>query len=72
VQTALIARTHAKDNGLVPRSDLTGFNWADVPAILIETGFVTNPAERRRLQTTAYQQRIADGLAAGVSAFVRP
>jgi N-acetylmuramoyl-L-alanine amidase len=71
VQTALIARTHAKDNGLVPRSDLTGFNWADVPVILVETGFVTNSAERRRLQTTAYQQRIADGLATGVSAFVR-
>src|SRR4029450_8922598 len=49
VQRAAVAATGAANNGLGSRSDLTGFNWANVPAILVETGFMWNPAERRRL-----------------------
>ena len=63
---------YAASLGLQRRSDLTGFNWADVPAILVETGFMTNPVERRRLQSAAYQLRVARGLVAGTEAFVRP
>src|SRR6476646_1351393 len=64
VQRATGAATGAANIGLVSRSDLTGFNWANVPAILVETGFMTNPAERARLQSSSYQWRIARGLAA--------
>lgn len=69
-QTALVAATGAADRGVVERSDLTGFNWADVPAVLVETGFLSNPGERARLRSAGYQQRVARGLAAGVRAFV--
>jgi N-acetylmuramoyl-L-alanine amidase len=72
VQQSLVRATGAADLGLIPRSDLTGFNWANVPAILIETGFLTNPTERRRLQSSAYEWRVARGLVAGVRADVRP
>jgi N-acetylmuramoyl-L-alanine amidase len=70
VQRSLVAATGAADLGLFRRSDLTGFNWADVPVILVETGYVTNPGESRKLHSAAYQRRIARGLAAGVAAFV--
>jgi N-acetylmuramoyl-L-alanine amidase len=70
VQRSIVAATGARDLGLVPRSDLTGFNWADVPSILVETGFTTNPAERRKLESAAYEWRIARGLVAGVARFV--
>lgn len=70
VQRELVRATGAPDLGLVRRSDLTGFNWADVPVILVETGYLSNPVERRHLHSSAYQQRVARGLAAGVSAFV--
>jgi N-acetylmuramoyl-L-alanine amidase len=69
VQRELTRATEAADLGLGRRSDLTGFNWADVPVILVETGFLSNPVERRRLSSAAYQRRVARGLAAGVSAF---
>jgi N-acetylmuramoyl-L-alanine amidase len=69
VQRTTVAATGATDNGLVPRSDLTGFNWANVPAILVETGFMTNPVERARLQSSAYEWKVARGFAAGVAAF---
>jgi N-acetylmuramoyl-L-alanine amidase len=70
VQRATVAATGAADNGLVGRSDLTGFNWANVPAILVETGFMSNPTDRRRLESSSYQLRIARGFTAGVAAFV--
>jgi N-acetylmuramoyl-L-alanine amidase len=70
VQAAVAGATGAPNRGLVQRSDLTGFNWADVPAVLVETGFMTNPTESRRLKTPAYQQRVALGLTRGVSSFL--
>ena len=72
VQTAVLASTGAVNRGVVQRSDLTGFNWADVPAVLIETGFMTNPAESTPLQMAAYQQKVALGITRGVAAFVAP
>ncbi len=71
MQRALVGATGAKDNGIVARSDLTGFNWANVPAILVEAGFMTNAREGALLRTAAYQQTVVRGLAAGIKAFVR-
>jgi N-acetylmuramoyl-L-alanine amidase len=70
VQRELIRATGARDLGLQRRSDLTGFNWADVPVVLTEVGFLSNPAESRLLHTADYQQRIARGLTAGVAAYL--
>ena len=69
MQKAYIAKTGATDLGLVRRADLTGFNWANVPAILVECGFLSNPPERRLLQSSAYEWKVARGLTAGVAAF---
>ena len=71
VQAAALRATGAANHGLVERTDLTGFNWANVPAILVESGFMSNPIERRLLQSDAYQLKVARGLTAGASAFVR-
>jgi N-acetylmuramoyl-L-alanine amidase len=72
IQRSLVRATGARDLGLVRRSDLTGFNWANVPVVLVETGFMTNPSERRLLHSPAYQQRVARGLAAGIGAVTGP
>jgi N-acetylmuramoyl-L-alanine amidase len=65
VQGELRAALGFPDRGLQERSDFTGFNWADVPAILVEMGFMTNPREDRLLATPAYQRRAAVGLCRG-------
>jgi N-acetylmuramoyl-L-alanine amidase len=70
VQAAVVKHTGARNIGILQRSDLTGFNWADVPAILVECGFMTNPTESRLLRSPAYQLKVARGLVAGVEAFV--
>ncbi len=69
VQASVARETGAANLGLIRRSDLTGFNWANVPAILVECGFMTNPAEGRLLRSAAYQLKVARGLAAGAEAF---
>jgi len=70
VQRELRAALGFPDRGLQERSDFTGFNWADVPVILVEMGFMTNPTEDRLLATAAYQRRAAVGLCRGTLAFL--
>ncbi len=72
IQSGLVRATGARDLGVAERSDLTGFNWADVPVVLAETGFLSNPVDRRLLHSSVYQWRIARGLTAGVAAFSPP
>ena len=71
IQRSTVAATGARDLGLSKRSDLTGFNWSNVPAVLVETGFMSNPSERRLLQSSAYQWKLARGFTTGVAAFTR-
>ena len=65
LQAAVIAATGAKNNGVVARSDLSGFNYCKVPSILIEMGFMTNPTEDRELNSADYQARLVAGLTQG-------
>lgn len=62
----MLASTLATDRGVVKRADLSGFNYATVPAVLVEAGFLSNPVDDRQLADPAYQDRLADGIARGV------
>ena len=42
----------------------------DVPSILIETGFISNPDEARRLANPSYQRRIAGAIAEGIQGYL--
>ena len=70
VQRELVAITRARDLGVVERADLTGFNWADVPAVLVETGFMSNRRESALLRSPGYQAKIARALARGAQRFL--
>ena len=41
----------------------------DVPSILVETAYISNPQEERLLKTAAYQDRLARALLAGVRSY---
>jgi len=43
---------------------------SEVPSVLIEAGFLTNREENRRLREAGYQERIAEGIYAGLSAYI--
>jgi N-acetylmuramoyl-L-alanine amidase len=65
VQSDLVRALGFPDRGLNEVADFTGFNWSDVPVVLVEMGFMTNATDDRLLATSAYQQRVALGLCRG-------
>jgi N-acetylmuramoyl-L-alanine amidase len=44
---------------------------AQMPAILVETGFVTNATERKRLVSKKYQERVAEGIVMGITEYIK-
>lgn len=70
VQAELVRALGFPDRGIQERWDFTGFNWADVPAILVELGFMTNPVEDRALARPAVRERAAVGLCRGTLRFL--
>ena len=42
----------------------------DVPAVLIETAFISNPEEERRLNDPAYQERLAQAISKGLQRYL--
>jgi N-acetylmuramoyl-L-alanine amidase len=70
LQKELVGATGARNLGVVERADLTGFNWADVPVVLVETGFMTNAHESALLRSAAYQQKLSGALARGAQRFL--
>jgi N-acetylmuramoyl-L-alanine amidase len=57
-------------NGLYGRSDLTGLNLAQCPAVLVELGNMKNPADSALMETPAGRQKYADAVAKGIAAFL--
>lgn len=41
----------------------------DIPSILVETAFISNPEEERRLRSNAYQNKMADAIFAGIKRY---
>lgn len=41
----------------------------DIPSMLVETAFISNPAEERRLRTAEYQQKLATAMFKGVKRY---
>lgn len=66
IHSATLASTGAKNRGITGRTDMSGFNWSKVPAVIVEMGVLSNPADDRKLATSAYQQKLANGIADGI------
>ena len=39
---------------------------AELPTVIVECGFISNPEEKTLLQTEEYQEKIADGILKGI------
>jgi N-acetylmuramoyl-L-alanine amidase len=52
-----------------PRVEQAGFavlKAPDIPSVLVETAFISNPEEEQRLRSPQYQEQLADALTRGV------
>jgi N-acetylmuramoyl-L-alanine amidase len=65
----VIKNTKAKSRG-IKHGNLAVIRRTNMPAILIEGGFMTNPKEMEKLRDPAYQKSIAQGIAQGVQAYL--
>ncbi len=57
-----------------PRVEQAGFvvlKAPDVPSILVETGYISNPREARRLSSPGYQEKLAGAMAVGIEHFMQ-
>ena len=74
VQSGMIGQVKAKypdaKNGGVRPAPFYVLVGASRPSILVEVGYITNSKERARLHTSDYQQRIARGIANGVTKYI--
>ena len=58
-----VARLHKRQ---VQQAGFVVLKSPDIPSILIETGFISNPKESRRLKTKKYQKQLAKAIHKGV------
>ena len=63
---ARIGRVGRLHKGSVEQAGFAVLKAPDIPSILVETAFISNPEEEARLRDEAYQQRLVDALAAGI------
>lgn len=74
VQTSLYQNLSVRDRGLrdrgVRKAPFIVLIGANMPSILAEISFVSNPTDARKLQTPEYRQKIADALYKGVTKYV--
>jgi N-acetylmuramoyl-L-alanine amidase len=55
-----------------PRVEQAGFavlKAPDIPSVLVETAFISNPEEEARLRSNAYQVQLADALMRGITRY---
>jgi N-acetylmuramoyl-L-alanine amidase len=68
VQTALVKTLPVEDRG-VRRARFQVLREAQMPAILIEGGFMSHPIEGKRIFDPAYRRQMARAIVAGINAY---
>lgn len=68
IQSSLINATGAQNQG-VKRQTFAVLRETTAPAVLLELGFLSNPQEAARLNTSAYQETLANAIVAGVKSY---
>ena len=70
----LIRDAQAKETGQnrqenIYANDMTGINWAAMPSVIVEMGFMSNPTEDLKMANSGFQKKIARGIANGIDAY---
>ena len=70
LHTGLVTKSPAiRDRG-VKKAPFIVLIGANMPSILAEISFISNPSDERKLESAEYRQRIAESLYRGISQYV--
>ena len=61
-----VAKMHRKT---VQQAGFLVLKSPDLPSILVETAFISNPAEEKKLRDTGYQGRLSNSIVAGIRSY---
>ena len=70
LHSGLAARNPGERDRGVKKAPFVVLIGANMPSILAEISFLSNPADERRLKTAEYRQRIAESLYRGISRYI--
>jgi len=66
-----LSRIGDSHKSTVERAGFVVLKSPDIPSLLIETGFISNPKEERLLKTSYYQKKIAKAILSGVEGYFK-
>ncbi|MFP7476845.1 N-acetylmuramoyl-L-alanine amidase [Terribacillus saccharophilus] len=66
IQTALVSNTDNENRG-THSADFYVLRHTSMPAVLVETGFISNPADAVLLNDSNYQDKVANSIAEGIT-----
>lgn len=71
IQSALASELNSTDRGIKDGDWLYISRHNDMPTVLTEVGFLTNPTEESNLNNPDYQAKAADAIAKGILSFLK-
>ena len=66
---AALKKIEKPHKNYVERANFVVLRSPDVPSMLIETAYISNPKEEKRLKTKEFQQKLADSIKDGMKAY---
>lgn len=70
IQSATVSSAGAKNNG-VQRNTFAVLRETTAPSVLLELGYMSNAAESQKIKTSAYQEKLANGIVSGILAYYK-
>jgi N-acetylmuramoyl-L-alanine amidase len=70
VQKKMVEATNDRDRGIKYRTDLAVLNGTQMPAILVECGFISHPETEAKFRTSDYQRLLAQAIYDGTQEYL--
>ncbi len=70
IQDTVVAQMGVKDNG-VRQANFSVLRNTNMPAVLVELGYLSNPTEALNLNSSAWQNKIASAIADGINKYIK-
>ncbi|MBQ7668818.1 MAG: N-acetylmuramoyl-L-alanine amidase [Clostridia bacterium] len=66
LQKSVVKSAGTFDKGLINRTNLFVLNHANMPAALVEVGYMTNETELKKLNSDSFRKKVAEGIVDGI------